>query len=158
MDRITVECVPSTHFCKGGLLSKRLIKVSVSHMGIFFATLKKESISRWRPNYWQDGVRGTAFDRAFINEVAAPVACTVETVMLPSDADARLKKGSCKMMTLPMRRSADVLVGMAGNIHRRLAGPPRKSVGDGAPTLPCETSACRYLNRVLGFTGVFSPC
>jgi hypothetical protein len=81
MDRITVECVPSTHFFKGVLLSKRLIKVSVSHMGIFFANLKKESISRWRPNYWQDGVRGTAFDRAFMNEVATPVACTVETTM-----------------------------------------------------------------------------
>jgi hypothetical protein len=168
MDRITVECVPSTRFFKGGLLSKRFIKVSVSHMGVSFATLKKESMSRWRPNYWKDGVRGTAFDRAFINKVATPVACTVETVMLPSDADARLKKGSCKIITLPMHRSVDVLVGMARNIPRRLAGPPRKSVGDGlrlvayasesARILPYETSACRYLNRVPGFTGALAPC
>ena len=58
-------------------------------------------------------------------------AWTVETVMLPSDAAARLKKGSCKMMTLPMRPSAEVLVGMAGNIRRRQAGTPRKSVSAG---------------------------
>jgi hypothetical protein len=32
--------------------------------------------------------------------------------MLPSDAAARLKNGSFKMMTLPMRRSADVPVGI----------------------------------------------
>ena len=51
--------------------------------------------------------------------------------MLPSDAAARLKKGSCKMMTLPMRPSAEVLVGMAGNIRRRQAGTPRKSVSAG---------------------------
>jgi hypothetical protein len=30
------------------------------------------------------------------------------------------------MMTLPMSRSADVLVGMDGNIHRQLAGPSAK--------------------------------
>ena len=51
--------------------------------------------------------------------------------MLTSDAAARLKNGSCKMMTLPMRRSADVLVGRCGDIQRRLAGPARKSVGEG---------------------------
>jgi hypothetical protein len=51
-------------------------------------------------------------------------------------------------MTLPMRWSADVPVGMEGNIHRRLAGPPQKSVGDGLrlgerinPTLRNERSA-----------------
>ena len=64
-----------------------------------------------------------------------PDAWTVETVTLRSDAAARLKKGSCKVMTLPMRRSAD-----------------------GAPTLPCETSARRRVKRVPGFTGAFAPC
>jgi hypothetical protein len=61
-----------------------------------------------------------------------------------------------------MRRSADVPVGMEGNIHRRLAGPQQKSVGDGlrlvvyasesAPTQHCET------NQVPGFTLAFAPC
>jgi hypothetical protein len=54
--------------------------------------------------------------------------------------------------------SADVPVGMEGNIQRRLAGPPRKSVGDGAPTLPCENSAWRCVKWVQGFTGAFAPC
>ena len=77
-----------------------------------------------------------------------PCAWKVETRTFLSDAAVRLKNGSCKMMTLPMRRSADVLVGMDGNTHRRREGPPRKSIGDGlrfiayasesAPTLPCR--------------------
>lgn len=59
-------------------------------------------------------------------------------------------------------------VGMDGNIPRRLAGPLRKSVGDGlwfvayasesAPTLPCETNALHRVKRVPGFTGAFAPC
>jgi hypothetical protein len=48
-----------------------------------------------------------------------PCAWKVETVTLHLDAAARLKKGSCKMMTLPMRRSADVPVGMCGDKLRQ---------------------------------------
>ena len=97
-----------------------------------------------------------------------PCAWKVETVTLHLDAAARLKNGSCKMMTLPMRRSADVPVGMDENINRWLVGPPRKSIGDGlrlvayasesAPTLPCETSVWRCVKRVPGFTGALAPC
>jgi hypothetical protein len=36
MDRITVEYVPSTHFCKGGLISKKVTKSAVLDSEIFF--------------------------------------------------------------------------------------------------------------------------
>ncbi len=87
----------------------------------------------WHGPNINHGTRGTTLRHHHAQNPfeTTPRACTVETTMLPSDAAAlrpgglraggRLKNGSCKMMTLPMRRSAAVPVGMCGDKLRQRA-------------------------------------